>query len=359
MKKIALYPYEHSSNPYIGMIRKAIEINGYEVVPMKSLFKNRQLTKEVQVIVLNWFDSVPDYPFPKALLYLMRNVARVYYFKMNHIKIVHTFHNMQSHDTKYPALNQWIIKFMCNNADKVAVLCEHSKVVLRKYMSEKDIEQKVRVVYHPMYEGIYPTKEVNIPEIENSANKMHVLFVGNVRPYKNVEMILKVANEYKNRDVEFTIAGKPISEEYAESVRKLSAQAGNVRLILRFIEDEEIVSLYKWADIVFLPLSAKSSLNSGSAMLSITLKKTLVATLVGTLMDFPQEYMFTYQYNSEDEHYQAASAALDRALHDWENDHSRLKRYGEELYNYARKHFSLDEVAKRYNAIYSELERQN
>ena len=37
-------------NPYIGMIKTAIESNGYEVVPMKSLFGSHSLAKEVQVM---------------------------------------------------------------------------------------------------------------------------------------------------------------------------------------------------------------------------------------------------------------------------------------------------------------------
>ena len=218
MKKTALYPYEHSSNPYIGMIKTAIESNGYEVVPMKSLFGSHSLAKEVQVITLNWFDAVPDYPLPKLLPYLVRNIARIYYFKANHIKIIHTFHNMLPHDTKHPVLSSYIIKFMCNHADRVAVLCDYSKTALKLYMTDEDIAQKVRVVYHPTYDGIYPTQEVNIPELSNDSNKMHVLFVGNIRPYKNIEMILKIAEDYKEKNVEFTIAGKPISEEYATQI---------------------------------------------------------------------------------------------------------------------------------------------
>ena len=356
MKKTALYPYEHSSNPYIGMIKTAIESNGYEVVPMKSLFGSHSLAKEVQVITLNWFDAVPDYPMPKLLPYLVRNIARIYYFKANHIKIIHTFHNMLPHDTKHPVLSSYIIKFMCNHADRVAVLCDYSKTALKLYMTDEDIAQKVRVVYHPTYDGIYPTSEVNIPELSSDSNKMHILFVGNIRPYKNIEMILKIAEDYKEKDVEFTIAGKPISEEYATQIRKLGVKAGNVNLIPRFIKDEEMTSLYQWADIVFLPLSEKSSLNSGSAMLSITFKKTLVATLVGTLMDFPQDSMFTYRYDNEEEHYQAASVAFERAFQTWQSNHSNLRDMGEQLYLYAQKKFSLPEVAKRYGLIYSELE---
>lgn len=237
---------------------------------------------------------------------------------------------------------------MCNHADRVAVLCDYSKTALKLYMTDEDIAQKVRVVYHPTYDGIYPTQEVNIPELSNDSNKMHVLFVGNIRPYKNIEMILKIAEDYKEKNVEFTIAGKPISEEYATQIRKLGVKAGNVNLIPRFIKDEEMTSLYQWADIVFLPLSEKSSLNSGSAMLSITFKKTLVATLVGTLMDFPQDSMFTYRYDNEEEHYQAASVAFERAFQTWQSNHSNLRDMGEQLYLYAQKKFSLPEVAKRY-----------
>ena len=105
-----------------------------------------------------------------------------------------------------------------------------------------------------------------------------------------------------------------------------------------------------------LPLSEKSSLNSGSAMLSITFKKTLVATLVGTLMDFPQDSMFTYRYDNEEEHYHAASVAFERAFQTWQSNHSNLRDMGEQLYLYAQKKFSLPEVAKRYGLIYSELE---
>ena len=107
------------------------------------------------------------------------------------------------------------LELLSNRELPVAVLCDYSKTALKLYMTDEDIAQKVRVVYHPTYDGIYPTSEVNIPELSSDSNKMHILFVGNIRPYKNIEMILKIAEDYKEKDVEFTIAGKPISEEYA------------------------------------------------------------------------------------------------------------------------------------------------
>ena len=55
-------------------------------------------------------------------------------------------------------------------------------------------------MYHPSYEGAYSEKKMPIPELPNSVKRnMHILFMGSVRPYKNIELILEAAKKLQGK----------------------------------------------------------------------------------------------------------------------------------------------------------------
>lgn len=353
--KTMLYPSQHEKNPYISLINKAITAQGYKIVDMKDVLSNPKVADEICVGTLNWFDAVPNCSLPKALFICIRQMYRVNYFHRHGIKLIHTFHNALAHDTKHPHLSRFLMRYMCKNADRIAVLCSYSNKVLEEYLSQQEIEEKVRLVYHPLYENVYSTEECEIPEISVDEDRMHILFTGNIRPYKNIELILELAKKCKDLNVQFIIAGRPYDKAYAEEVKKWCQDLRNVTLIMRYVEDDEIYSLYTWADLVFLPLSKKSSLNSGSAMLAISQKKTIIGTSIGTLKDFPDNLMFTYDYNNESDQYSSAYGQLRRAYDEWSKDREILKNMGKDLYKYVHALCSISEVSERYGRIYKEL----
>ncbi|MGO4994994.1 glycosyltransferase [Jeotgalibaca porci] len=353
--KTIMFPIKEPANPYIDMVSEAISSNSFELYDWKMVLKNRKLMREVQVANLNWFDTVRNCSFPKAFLILVRQIIYIYIMKINGIKIIYTMHNSQAHDTKYPRMNHFLMSFMSHRADRIAVLCTYSQEVLKKFLTDSQIEEKVRVVYHPTYKGIYPEEIKKIDCLSSNNKKMHVLFTGQIKRYKNIELILQIAEYYKGANIEFLIAGRPESDEYKKEIEKKCENNSNIRFLMRYIQDDEITTLYSWADVVLIPLSLSSSLNSGSAILSITQGKTVIAPLIGTLMDYPIEDLFTYQYKDEDQHLQAVIGAVGRAYSEWKENSQALKEAGQRLQEFAEENFSREKTRNRYKELYNEL----
>lgn len=62
-----------------------------------------------------------------------------------------------------------------------------------------------------------------IPELPNSVKRnMHILFMGSVRPYKNIELILEAANKLQGKNIEFVIAGKANNKDYEKLIQDQS-----------------------------------------------------------------------------------------------------------------------------------------
>ena len=276
MDKVVYYPLNHK-NPYVSIVTEAIKNAGYKIYGLEDIKKNHKLAKEIKIINLNWFDSIGNCPLWKAIALLVRQLLRVEYYKWCGMKIVYTMHNKQAHDTKYKRINRILMKFLCKKSDYIAVLCTYSKQILRDFLSTEEIEKKVRVMYHPSYEGAYSEKKLSIPELANSEKcNMHILFMGSVRPYKNIELILEAANKLQGKNIEFVIAGKSNNTDYEKMIQGKVNHLSKVTFIPRFIEDSEMFSFYDWADIVLIPLDIKSSLNSGSSVLAFTMGKTVI-----------------------------------------------------------------------------------
>lgn len=354
MNKVVYYPLRHE-NPYVSIVTGAIGKAGYELYGLEDLKGNHKLAKEIKAINLNWFDSIGNVPAWKAVALLIRQMLRVKYYKWCGMKVIYTMHNRESHDTKYRRINRYLMKFLCKQADYIVVLCTYSKEILKDFLSGEEIEKKVHVMYHPSYEGSYIDSHTVIPELSSDPNKMHILFMGSVRPYKNIELILDSAEGFQGKNIEFVIAGKPISSEYENMIQARVSALSNINFIPRFINDEEMTSFYQWADVVLIPLSIKSSLNSGSSILAFTMGKTIIAPKVGTLRDFPEDLVFSYEYGNEDEHFLVLVDKINEAYTKWANEPDSVKNMGLDIQKYLNEHFSKEKTEERYKEFYREV----
>ncbi|MGM0113103.1 glycosyltransferase family 4 protein [Enterococcus sp. DIV0187] len=351
-----LYPKEIKENPYITNVYNAIVESGYEVYDLSDIKHNRQLAKKIEIINLNWFDSIANVSRPKACALLIRQILRVYYYKYCGMKIIYTLHNKVAHDTNFPKINRFLMKFLCKKADRIAVLCSYSKEVLGAFLSEKEISDKMRIVYLPVYSETIKETNSFVSELPDAKNELHALFFGMIRPYKNIEMLISIAKMFKNQNIHFVFAGEPMSDEYRKYIEEKCSNSSNITTIFRFIEESEIKTIFDWADIILLPLAKKSVLNSSSAVMAFSLNRTVIAPVIGTLGDYPSRDLFMYDYRDEEEHHKEFSKMLEIVLQIWEHDPDKLKEMGRRIGEFSREHFSQEKTKERYKKLYSELE---
>jgi glycosyltransferase involved in cell wall biosynthesis len=106
-----------------------------------------------------------------------------------------------------------------------------------------------------------------------------VLWQGIIFPYKGIDLLLNAWQqvEANNDKASLLIVGTG-APEFAEQIREQISRLGlkHVQLHLRFISTEELVALYRAADIVVYPYRAITT--SGALATGLALGKTIIAS---------------------------------------------------------------------------------
>jgi glycosyltransferase involved in cell wall biosynthesis len=154
----------------------------------------------------------------------------------------------------------------------------------------------------------------------------HLLLFGEIRPNKGVEVMFEAMRSLP--DYRLTVAGQPSSPDYGRELSRRVAEFSDdrVRLMDRFITDDEVAGLFRECSMVVLPYTSFAS-QSGVLHDAIAYGTPVVATDVGALgesvrrfgigrvvpANAPTELAAAVQVLSEPEPYRAASDAAIRA----------------------------------------------
>ena len=192
-------------------------------------------------------------------------------------KIVLTVHDLLPHDTA--ATYKHAFQNLYNRAD--ALIC-HSDHIKHRLAAEFGIPgQKISVIPHgPFFYDLPQPHPAVRSNIESSAsNKVTVLWQGIIFPYKGLDLLLNAWKTVEDEIPEawLVVAGTgadDLLDALHDQVRLLDLK--RVRLNLRFISAEELVALYREADIVVYPYRAITT--SGALATGLALGKTIVAS---------------------------------------------------------------------------------
>lgn len=145
-----------------------------------------------------------------------------------------------------------------------------------------------RRVPHPFYaqfdRGRYDRASARA-KLGIGAGEEVALFFGYVRHYKGLDVLLEAWPRVRaRRPVRLVVAGE--FYEDAASYRALAAQAGGepaVRLLERYLPDDEVEAVFKAADVVVLPY--RSATQSGVTHVAYALGVPVITTDVGGLAE--------------------------------------------------------------------------
>jgi glycosyltransferase involved in cell wall biosynthesis len=192
-------------------------------------------------------------------------------------KVVLTVHDLLPHDTGEE--HKGIFYKLYAMVD--AIIC-HSETIRGRLAAEFGVpEEKVSVIPHGPF--FYDLSAVGAEEALRSfalePGKVLVLWQGIIFPYKGIELLLNAWRqvETKVEDACLVIAGTG-APELLEQIRGQVAELGlkRVKLHFRFISTEELVALYRAADVVVYPYRAITT--SGALATGLALGKTIVAS---------------------------------------------------------------------------------
>lgn len=342
--KVIIHPsIENATNFYIKNLYKAIK-QDYNVVGYNEI-KGKIGKLKGDIYHFNWIESInqkKDYLKRKILIILLKLLNK---------KIIWTVHNNMPHEIKNQKQTIDFMKFMAKKADRVHVLCKET--VNSEYL--KKYREKIVYIPHGDYIGNYAKSRVDIHErYKIDKEKKIILFIGQVRKYKNIELLIKVfKNSYiENNNCVLLICGNCNDEEYKKELQEISTP--NVFFDFKFIKDEEMESYLRNSEIIVAPYNKQSSLNSGTLWMAMSYKKTMMLPLIGCVKDVKNynDFLYVYDYSSQDEHYNNLLECMEKLKNDVEKNTNILENKGKDAYEYILKNQSWLKQANNWINLY-------
>jgi glycosyltransferase involved in cell wall biosynthesis len=198
-------------------------------------------------------------------------------------------------------LRAWFRRWWCANVDGVLSLTEDGVAAVRATYPEL-ASIPAFVTPHGHYRDEYDfslERRAARAALGIDDSQTIVVTLGQIRPYKNVPLLVETVLASGRSDVMLLVAGKPDSPTTADQVRSAAGSSPNVRLELEFLTPDRIATVLRAADLVILPYRAIQ--NSGSAILALSADRPVVVPELGAMTELQRQvgadWVFTYSGN--------------------------------------------------------------
>ena len=290
-KDIVFYPAPGSRDSDNLFVRNMLEVivGKYHVVAMEQVSNDLKKIKGVQAVILNWAETEMD-THMKRLLYL---------YKLAGIRICWVFHNRVPHDCKKISQIE-NMKWLANHSDCILLLSKAS----RQYLpNRKRNLKKCMYMPHIHYIGSYPDTERDIrTEYAIGESTFVFAFYGLIRPYKNLEILLRAFCELDLENAKLFLAGSIQGGTDIETLKKKYMGSESIIFKPGFIPNGEMEAFIRACDILVLPYSKVSSMNSGAMILAFSYGRTVIVPEIAMGKDIKdKKFAFLYNYADEKE----------------------------------------------------------
>jgi glycosyltransferase involved in cell wall biosynthesis len=193
------------------------------------------------------------------------------------IKIVLTVHDLLPHDTA----DTYVETFRDLYSVVDGIICHSDHIKTRLAAEFSVAPEKISVIPHGPFFYDLPESDSNkaLQGVASEPGQVVVLWQGIIFPYKGIDLLLNAWQKVEavSEDACLVIAGTG-TPELLEQIRAQVARLGLklVNLHLRFITTQELVALYRAADIVVYPYRAITT--SGALATGLALGKAIVAS---------------------------------------------------------------------------------
>ncbi|KQX61961.1 glycosyltransferase [Angustibacter sp. Root456] len=331
------FPDYRAGNPYQAMLYEALGTVGAHPVPVPDVIQHLKnvLAGDASpgILHIHWTGPILQWargPFrAKQVLDLFSDLLRQ--FKMRGGKLVWTVHNVLPHDANHRWAEIQLARLLAEHADRIHVLSSATLDAVRPYYDLP--AERVRVVEHSSYEGIYPlwiSKAAARERLGIAAHDRAIIALGGIRPYKGLSRLLTIFERLSKTDptLRLLVAGKPGRFPGVVELQQLCE--AHPRIVSRFehVPDDQLQVWMTAADLAVLPYAG--ILNSGALLLAQTFGLPVVAPRTGAVRDLESSLpMQTFELRDDDSLAEALQAALQRFTASPENArHAREQARG-------------------------------
>ncbi|HEY4379978.1 MAG TPA: glycosyltransferase family 4 protein [Acidobacteriaceae bacterium] len=232
-------------------------------------------------LTLRFLFSPPDVVHVQFLPMLTSKVPLDLWFvefcRRRGAKIVLTVHDLMPHDTGEAHKAAFLELY--SGVD--AIIC-HSDSIRTRLGAEFSVPaNKVSVIPHgPFFYDLPPAdSDDTLRDFNLNPAQQLVLWQGIIFPYKGIDLLLKAWQQVEaSCDTASLVIAGTGAPDLLDQIRAQVAALGlkRVNLHFRFISTEELVALYRAADVVVYPYRAITT--SGALATGLALGKTIVAS---------------------------------------------------------------------------------
>ncbi len=216
-------------------------------------------------------------------------------------RVVWTAHNATPHESRHPRLEHWFWSAFVRGVDAVIHLSAAGRrAVEAQYPALAGCRHAV--VPHGHFRGAYPdtiSRSRARASLAIPGGARVVVFLGMVRPYKNVPHLVRTVRALPSGagEVILLVAGAPHTPVLAREILAAAEKDPRIRLALEYVPEEEVQRYLRAADLVVLPFTEIT--NSGSAVLALSFDRPVLVPALGAMGELQaltgEEWVATYQ----------------------------------------------------------------
>lgn len=275
--RICVFP-SWNGNPYLNLMSLAPRAAGYQFVERSaytSLLTSMAALGDGDVLHIHWTAPIAQAAAThrqaaKRVRAVERGLSDA---RQRGVKVIWTVHNRLPHELAHLEAERRLYTVLAEAADIIHVMAPATADLVSDVVSLP--AEKIVQIPHPSYLGVYDSdisREDARASFELEPDDYAVLFLGQIRPYKGIDLLLEAtakAQRQEGRRPVLLLAGSASSESIAQYD---ALKPAGVRIVtaLESVPDSEVSRWYRAADVAVFPYRA--ILNSGSLHLAATMR---------------------------------------------------------------------------------------
>ena len=277
------------SNPYTALLYKTIAPLGFEV--FETTGGRDLLRRRPHVWHLHWPEwAASGTSSLSRWANCLRFLASLLAAKAVGAKLVWTAHNLEPHEDEAPRQVALAMAALVRLLDLHISLGPAARdATLDRYPRLR--HTPCRVIPHGSYVGAYPdtvSRDEARQALDLAPHHRVCLFLGQIRPYKNVLGLMDAFGRVRGDDCRLVVAGSPSPSEHGGALLARAALDRRIRCMPGYVEPDRIQVFLRAADVMVLPYL--ETLNSGAAILALSFSTPVVAPSVAAFIDLRNEF---------------------------------------------------------------------
>jgi glycosyltransferase involved in cell wall biosynthesis len=299
-------------NAYTKLLYDAIDADGKSDTEIVEYSFRTAVRSRPDVFHMHWpeWAIVQSNPL-KAYGRLAALIFVLVRFRLVGTKIVWTVHNLHPH-LRFSRLREGVLYWSLGRLVNLQIHLTKATAEEMTDVHHLSRGTRSRVVPHgPLTQrDDYPDRRHARQRLGFSSEHRLIAFVGGIDWYKGVDKLIEEFRHIPGDDLRLIVAGKPHGAEIAGVLRDAAARDTRVVLDLRFVPEDELLSIVAAADFLVLPYV--EGLNSGTIFLALAGSRPVIVPATATFRSLQAEFGENWiRLYSEEE---LSSTVLERLL---------------------------------------------